>query len=320
MGGKPEPGTAEGGRTATSTPGFGQVARRMTSRTTDLIAIGLVIAASLSFGRQILQWWHAAPPPAPTAAAAPASSPPWENPLQPVSLEFGDLPLSMTRQTVIGDGGAAVEALVRHCERSAAGARSPWRDWDAAEQQLLARTEGLTPVAEQSEVWQVYVIDRDFPMVAAVRRFVSSEKEAARGRPRLVCWGMAMPAGEGAWNLFVFQGDVAGNSLPTGLPAVPLPREASRNLSLRDERGGMLVGFSGKGSPAEWTEFYDDWFGAQGWSSEDGWMSAGGAWSARFRKPDAPAAGRVEIQFAEGAKNELTGLLQIFPHDEGRSE
>jgi hypothetical protein len=288
----------------------------MTGRTTDLIAIGLVIAASLTFGRQILQWWHAAPPPAPATPAAPATGAPWENLLQPVSLEFGDLPLSMTRQTVIGDGGAAVEALVRHCERGAAAARSPWRDWDAAEQQLLARTEGLTPVAEEAGVWQVFVIDREFPMVAGVRRFVSSEKEAARGNPRLVCWGMAMPAGESAWNLFVFQGAVAGNVGHAVLPAVPLPRDANRNLSLRDERGSMLVGFSAQGSPAEWTEFYDDWFGAQGWSSEDGWISAGGAWSARFRKPAAPQAGRVEIQFAEGANRELTGLLQIVPHHE----
>ncbi|MGE5192823.1 MAG: hypothetical protein ACM3U2_09990, partial [Deltaproteobacteria bacterium] len=70
----------------------------------------------------------------------------------------------------------------------------------------------------------------------------------------------------------------------------------------------------------EWIQFYDDWFAAQGWSSEEGWLSAGRAWSARFRKPGAPDAGRVEIQFAEGANRELTGLLHILPHDGTRQE
>ena len=45
-------------------------------------------------------------------------------------------------------------------------------------------------------------------------------------------------------------------------------------------------------------------------------MTGGGAWSARFHKPGAPQAGRVEVQFAEGANRELTGLLQIIAPDE----
>ncbi len=288
----------------------------MSSRTTDLIAIALVVAGSLTFGRQILQWWHAAPPAAPATAAAPAIGPAWEDPTQPVALEFGDLPLSMTRQTVIGDAELAVEALVRHCEQSVAAARAPWRDRDEAERQLLSKTVGLTPAAEESGVWQVYVIDRQFPMVAGLRRFVSGENEAAAGVPRLVCWGMAMPAGDNAWNLFVFQAASRGSAVPAGLPDVPLPPESHRNLSRRDERGGLLVGFSGTGSPREWIQFYDDWFAGQGWSLEEGWLTGGGAWSARFRKPGAPEAGRVEIQFAEAANRELSGLLQIVPNDQ----
>jgi hypothetical protein len=295
--------------------GFADVARRMTSRTTDLIAIALVVAASLTFGRQILRWWHAAPPAAGTTGA-PAVQLPWEDPLRPVALEFGDLPLSMTRQTVFGNAEAAVEALVRHCERGAAAARAPWRDWDEAERQLLARIEGLTPVAWESGVWQVYVIDRQFPMAAGVRRFVSGENDAAAGHPRLVCWGMAMPAGESAWNLFVFQAAVRGSAAAASLPDVPLPPDGHRNLSVRDERGGLLVGFAGTGLPAEWMHFYDDWFADAGWSSEAGWLTSGGAWSVQFRKPGAHDAGRVEIQFAEGANREMTGLLQIVPHDE----
>jgi hypothetical protein len=312
-----ESGAAKAGRTAKSPTGFADIARRMTSRTTDLIAISIVAVASLTFGRQILEWWHAAPDSTPSAAShAPLIRPAWEDQLQPVALEFGDLPLSMTRQAMKGDGEAAVESLVRHCERAASAARSPWRERDAAEDQLLARTAGLEPAAQEPSVWQVYVVDMQFPMVAGVRQFASGPTEAARDVPRLVCWGMAMPAGQKAWNLYVFQAALQGNPVPAGLTDVPLPPDGSRNLSLRDERGGTLVGFSGRGSPPEWMKFYDEWFAGRGWSSGDGWMTGGGSWSARFQKPGTPGAGRVEVQFADAGNRELTGLLQIVPNQE----
>ncbi len=124
-----------------------------------------------------------------------------------------------------------------------------------------------------------------------------------------------MPAGDNARNLFVFQAATRGSAVSSSLPDVPLPPDGHRNLSLRDERGGLLVGFAGIAAPQDWVQFYDDWFAEKGWSSEEGWLTGGGAWSVRFRKPGAPEAGRVEIQFAEAANRKLTGLLQIVPHD-----
>ena len=89
----------------------------MTSRTTDLIAISIVAVAALTFGRQILEWWHAAPATSPSAnSQSPVTQPAWEDRLQPVALEFGDLPLSMTRQTILGDrrrGGRFAGAALR---------------------------------------------------------------------------------------------------------------------------------------------------------------------------------------------------------------
>ncbi len=311
---------ASGGSTPRKSPaGFADIARRITSRTTDLIAISLVAVASLTFGRQILEWWHAAPVSSPTAASQdPVIRPAWEDQLQPLALEFGDLPLSMTRQAIRGDRDAVVEALVRHCERAATAARSPWRERDATEDQLLARTAGLEAAAQEPGIWKVYVLDRHVPMVAGVRRFAGDPSEAARGGERLVCWGMAMPAGPDAWNLYVFQAALRGNPVPTGLVDVPLPPDGTRNLSLRDERGGMLVGFSGSGGPSVWMKFYDDWFAGRGWSSGDGWAAGGveagkRSWSVRFQKPEHSEAGRVEIQFAEGPNREMIGLLQIVP-------
>ena len=306
-----EPGAATPSRAGKPPPSLGDVARRITSRTTDFIAIAIIVVASLTIGRQVLDWWHAPPTQAEALSEASGSRPAWEDSREPIALEFGDSPLAMTRQVVEGEKKTTIDVLVGHCRQAVSATRRPWRESDEAEERLLERTAGLTPVAEELGVWQVYVIDERFPMVAGVRRFASGQKEAARGTPRLVCWGMAMPAGKNVWNAYVFQGAARGSPAATGLPEVPLPPGSRRNLSLRDERGGALVGYSGSGSGQAWMKHYDGWFAAQGWSSNEGWRTEGGTWSARFRNQKDPAAGWVEIHFAEDAHRELTGLVQI---------
>ena len=320
---------------------LGDVARRISSRTTDFVAICIVLVASLTLGRQVQHWWHAERP-SPTAAVdAEFPGPAWDDELRPLSLEFGDLPLALTRQMVIGDQTAAVDALVRHCRAAAEAAECPGHEPDDAERRLLDKIAGLTAVessdAETGKDWQVYVIDERFTMVAAVRRFPDSgagvsppegqagrlhdkpatadrANETARGLVRLVCWGIAMPAGEKAWTLYLFRGSPVGSTSPSGLSNLPLPPGAQRNLSVRDERGGQVLGFSGSGSAQNWMTFYDDWFAGQGWSNPDRWSTGTETWSARFSKPGVPKAGRVEIRFAADGKGDLTGILDVHCH------
>jgi hypothetical protein len=217
----------------------------------------------------------------------------------------------MTRQVIEGDRKATIDTLIGHCRQAVIATRRPWRESDKAEERLLEKTVGLTPVAEEPGVWQVFVLDERFPMVAAMRRFASGPNDAARGLPRLVCWGMAMPAGENIWNAYVFQGAHQGDPAATGLPEIPLPPGSRRNLSLRDEHGGALVGFSGSGSAPQWMNHFDDWFIAQGWLNGEGWRTGDGSWSARYHKQVSPTAARVEIHFAEDLRREFTGLIQI---------
>ena len=115
---------------------FGEIARRVSSRTTDLLAISLVLVASLTLGRQVLQWWRAEPPQVVAPAQTGAIGPDWENTLEHLALEFGDLPVGITRQVVRGDKAEAIAAAVRHCQRIAERADHPWRDRDEAEELL----------------------------------------------------------------------------------------------------------------------------------------------------------------------------------------
>jgi hypothetical protein len=300
-------------RLETCPTSLANLARRITSRTTDLVAISIVVVAALTLGRQVVHWWHAEPPAA--AHVEPAlPAPAWEDELQPLSLEFGDLPLALTRQVVIGDQKAAVEALVRHCQNALEAATCPTGESRDAEQRLLEKIADLTPIAapvdEQVGNGQVYIVDERFTLVAAVKQFSGRTKETAREQRRVVCWGMAMPARERAWTLYVFQESPVIDTLSPGLPNVPLPLGAQRNMSVRDERGGAVIGFSGTGSAHAWMKFYDDWFSGQGWPQTDKWSIGADAWSASFSRLPASPAGRVEIRFAAEGNGQLTGILQ----------
>jgi hypothetical protein len=302
-----------GGRVGKPPSGFGEIARRMTSRTTDLIAIGIVVVASLTLGRQVLVWWHAAPPN--SRAAAAATKPVWEDQNQPISLEFGDSPVAMIRQVVSGEREALMAAMIGHCAAAAKRASRPWRERDEAEDRLLARIQGLTPVAEEAGVWSVYVFDERLPIAAAVRQFPNESDHAAGKAPRLVCWGTAMPAGKETWNLYLLQGAGTERATPADRADIPLPPGARRNLSFRDDQGGILVGFSGMDEAGKWIRFYDNFFADRGWSSGTGWLTGTGGWSAQFEEQNASAGRRVEIQFAEDRFGELSGLLHVIKPD-----
>lgn len=306
--------SADGKRIVT----FADVARRTTSRTTDLIAIAIVGIGSLTLGRQVLQWWHVDPPSASaTADASHASG--WEAAGGPLVLEFGDSPLAMTREALRGDRETAVDALVARCQDEARHCDASVREPGAAERRLIERISSLTPVLDEDGVRQVYVIDERFPMVAAVGRpratGATIPVHPADVPPRVLCWGLAMPFGSSAWTLYVFRDALARNSGPTVGLEVPLPPGALRNLSLRDPQGGSLVGFSAAEPPKTVMKFYDDWFREQGWPASDGWQSGNRVWTVRYRSHAEPGADQVDVRFAEDRDGRLSGLLQIVPRD-----
>jgi hypothetical protein len=320
---------------------FADVARRTTSRTTDLIAIAIVLVASLTLGRQVLRWWQAEPP-APNAAAKAGPAPAWEAGSAPLLLEFGDMPLAMTRQAIRGDQETAVDALVARCWGEAQRAGRPNHEPDQAEKRLLDRIAGLEPVIEEPAVCRVYVIDERFPMVAAVgpvgvapgergeqvprttpaRRTdpqaPSAPLHPAGSVPRLLCWGMALPLGNSAWTLYIFRQSPAKNRPDSDFLDVPLPPGAKRNLSLRDLHGGGLIGFSTSAPANTLVKFYDDWFNRQGWAQAEEWQTGQGVWTARFRSSGSGAGAQVDVRFAQDQGGVLLGVLQIVSPDSAR--
>jgi hypothetical protein len=304
---------------------MGDVAKKITGRTTDLLAICIVLGASLTFGSQIVSWWHAAPPP--NSAADPAlAAPGWNDALQPVDLEFGDLPVALTRQSILGDQAAAIEALVRHCQSAVKDSTAAPGPADDVEIRLLNRVAELTPAAEEPGAWQVFVADERFPLVVGVRPSapaapkrpghsgsnggVDGQSAGDRAARRLVCYGLAMPVGERTWTVFIVKGSPAGQTSPASPGNISLPPGAARTLSLRDERGSLLLGFSGNGDPEEWIRFYEDQCSKCGWARSAAWSQGNESWAARFARRDGDW---VDVRFAKDRRGELTGVLQVIP-------
>jgi hypothetical protein len=292
---------------------FSTIARKVTSRTTDLIAIGVVLVGGLSMGRQVIEWWQAEPPSVAMAGAGESANFLSSAGESPVELEFGDYPLALRRQTVPGDRDAAIAALVTACRTSLeTGHRANLPSGEAADR-LLAHTASLTPVAESAGAWQIYRLEDRFSLVLGVRLQHGAGGNETGETKRLARWGLAAPFNDTTWTLYLFQPPNSGGTSVAKTPEIPLPPEGRRLLALRGADGGGLIGFSGEGLPQEWMAFFDDKLGEQGWSASGGWTSGKGAWSARFESREKSRAGQVSIEFSRAASGGLMGLIQIDP-------
>jgi hypothetical protein len=290
---------------------FSTVARRVTSRTTDLIAIGVVLVGGLSMGRQVVEWWQAEPPSVAISGAADVH--PWGAGESPVELEFGDYPLALRRQIISGDRETALAALAEACRLSLETDRRTELPAGEAADRMLAHTASLTPVVESAGKWQIFRLEDRFSLVLGVRLLQGAGKEDNSETKRLACWGLAAPFDDTSWTLYLFQPPISGKTAVARTPEIPLPPEGRRLLALRGADGGSLVGFSGEGLPQDWMTFFDDKLRTQGWSAGSGWTSGKGAWSARFESDEKNRGAQVTIEFSRDASGGLMGLIQIDP-------
>jgi hypothetical protein len=213
----------------TSNPGtgYGGLARRIARRTTDLLAIALVLVAGIGLGGQLIGWWRSEPQARLQNPGAEATS--WERDGVPLDLQFGDSPFALERTPVSGGREAAAQRLVDSCAAAADSPASQSRPISSDEQRLIAAAEALEPVREEHGRWRVYVVDG--PVLQAVvidstMRAPSGFGSAASGSlagdvqsaepldehqthatasPRVLCWGLAFPADEHRWIVYTFR-------------------------------------------------------------------------------------------------------------------
>src|SRR5262245_25635041 len=176
-----------GSRSEPQAGGFGRLARRIATWTTNLLATAIVLAAGLAMGWQVLAWWHERPQP---EVAAPL--PELSLPAIAESREFWTRGGPLRIERVHGDAVAAQAAMREFCRQGSVlqseAAAGP------GEAQFVASLTQQTPLETAGEI-DLYLPPGQTAMVVAV----------SRSSRRIVSWSLSAQRGEGEWSLFHFR-------------------------------------------------------------------------------------------------------------------
>ena len=308
----PQDQVAQGRHTPTS---FAQVAKRISTWTTNTILTALVLVLGLGFGRQVLQWWAADRSDSPAARPLGVADDGLGDLGRAHEIQFGASCWRLRRQTVAGTRQQALDALRADTREVIRSSFPSPGEPEAAEKRLLLSLQEQKPVDREPGQWGIYQLDQDFPMVVGTR------ESGASGRPnpagpvalsgcRVVTWGLAVPMSPRAWTLYTFH---QGTPSASRVPDLPSPPNSSRLLALRVAGGGAVVAIRGPTPPEVWRSFYDRWFQSQGWTAAGAWQQRAGVWSRGYvERPDGPAA-KVDIQFGVDGRGGMSGLLMFTP-------
>jgi hypothetical protein len=286
-----------------------------------LLAAAVVLAAGLTFGRQVLLWWRdAGPPPDVDVVGSPRIG----APSSPHRLEFGDAPLVFQRETLIGDRRAVLKRLVANCRAIAEAQVRPVGEAGPAQQALIRRLAQQPPVF-QGDGFSIHQIPRPLPMAAALS--TADAPNGSGSHRRVVSWAMAMPVASeaaqrqadasqpGGWTLFCWSAAEGLRAAPAIAP--PLPPGGQQTLLVSAQDGSALAAFCCVGSPRDVMDFFDDHFaqrsGDAPWRVTAAWREAQGVWHARFEQAH---SGSVDVQLAIDEGGALSGLLTMSapPH------
>jgi len=314
---------------------YAQLAKRISTYTTNGLFSAVVLLAGLAFARQTLQWWAEEPAESSQAqAAAPADG--LGSPTAMHLMDFGNQPWSMASRSMVGDRRSAVEALRGICREmlTADQGKTAWTEMKQpgpAQQRLLDRLRDAEPAEEEPGKWRIYQFDGPFPMVAGV----DTSRQQAKS---VVTWGLAVPSvGSGdrrhnpdgdrlPWTLYALGSAQSGGRGQGMKREIPLPPDSRETMSVAVEDGQAMVAFraaepdSHRGplstelcTARRWTEFYDQWFEKNGWPAASDWRRGGSASHARYKAPDDSPTESVEISFDGDSRGRLAGLMIITP-------
>lgn len=304
------------------------LARRISSRTSDLLAIAIVVVASLTLGRQVLEWWHAEPPAAMDLGPMENVGTEWGSHAQPVLLNFGDSPVSLTRQVFLDSSSqTALEAVRQRCQEALIKSGSPHTSIDAAERDQLLELSKLTPDMEQPGDWGLYTLGSGLATVVGVKNFPAAAGKTDRTSPpesqRVLCWGLVFPGVDrDSWIAWTFVRRTDPVSSRPGvspdnfdLNQVSLPAGSYRTVVMQETGQGGLLGFQGEDVDNGWQRHFTQWFEGHGWKPAGGGKSPGAGWTGRFarREPGNESDSTIDVQFHPQAKGPVAGLIHWMP-------
>lgn len=298
-----------------------RVARRISRRTTDLLAIGIVAVTALMVGGRLSEWWQTEPDdfstPADVADFVSGSAGQWGSGGSPVTVEFGGLTQSLRRETFHGTEEALVERLLEWCRRTVQESDLPEFPPTESEARLTSKLAHLTPTAETAGRGRVYLVQRPSRMVFGTRSSDGGGKSDAGRGERMVCWGFAFPQGKRTWTTFL-SGSQSAAARISPVPEVALPKGCERVLSLRSDGGDGLMAFAGASDIAESRAELDRWFVDREWRLASPWREYAGRWTVRYATPlrdDSRSGwtGTVDMEIQSDGPGRVRGLMNFLP-------
>jgi hypothetical protein len=297
---------------------FGDIARRLSTWTTNLLAIGILAVAALAMAGRLTEWWRTDPA-APVVDALSLPPAPWDDPAG-IVLEFGDQPWSIRRQTLTGSVDDASHALLEQCRGilDQAASTDSLPAIDDAEQTLLDRLRNAAPMEEVPNRWRLFVIGGPLPWIVGTKTAPHAsnsvtqrdvEPHDADPNSRLLCWGLALPQPEQGWMLYVF--DRRPPDARSGdLPEVPLPLSARRSLRVGGSGGSALTTFSGSGPATQWMDEFDHALTTSGWQRLGDWIRGGSSHAAAYLREGNSDSVRLDITLTQGPDGRWLGVAE----------
>lgn len=288
-------------------PSFGSLAKRIRSRTTDLLAIAVILVGGFAVGSQVSRLWDDEPNPVPTGKTT--GRPTLFDSNEPVELDFGNSPFSIQRTAFAGTREDASVELVAKCGRAAESATGPAHAMTPGERRLLQTLAKAEPVAEH-DGRKLYRINGPIIMASVTGRVATNgDSKRAVAETRVICWGLAFPVGEKRWIMYVFtprrEGRSAGNSME-----IPLPESATPVLTIRGGYG-LTRSFRSTESVDAVRTYFEKWFQTNGWINR---RTDSAKSTMIYEKSNNDGIHRVELRLNDQSRRATSGLLILTSH------
>ena len=253
--------------------GFSATGKKIASRTTDLIAIAIVMIGTLIVAERLMKWWAddgSNDEANQQMAALRSLDPRWDINGTPVDIDLGELPYTLHREYVSGDEEYAVGAMSKICTQfvgKSSDIELPQGRILQSEETLLERLSTLKPIIENDRNWRLYRSPGLLPSVVVVQPQMELPENSEHDLSgwQVVAWAFAYPFGESNWLSFAFLKSGSDSvSLPE-LPSIELPRNTQRVLNVRARRAGSMMSFKSPLTANQWAQQMADILKSSGW-------------------------------------------------------